>query len=111
VSTFDDDLALLRSEFERHSRERLHTMRKTVDALALDPGNRRLLTELHTDFHAFAGLGATYGRPLATELGTAGEGRTAGILRDGGQVSDVDLASWRSALDELTTYFAQRSEP
>ena len=105
MASIDIDLARLRGEFDRHSADRLESMRALLVALEQRPGAREALEQLRRDFHAFAGLGTTFGRPLATELADPAEARISILLQKDSQVTQDDIAEWRRLVGELTAYF------
>ncbi|HKR63331.1 MAG TPA: Hpt domain-containing protein, partial [Thermoanaerobaculia bacterium] len=64
----DPVLEELRERFRETSRVRLQEMVPLLDAIDAESMRR-----LARHFHAFAGLGATYGFPRVSELGDEGE--------------------------------------
>jgi HPt (histidine-containing phosphotransfer) domain-containing protein len=56
----------LREYYRESSRERLEELRRALDRGELD--------EIRRHFHAFSGMGGTYGYPRISELGDEAEG-------------------------------------
>jgi chemotaxis protein histidine kinase CheA len=80
----------LREVYRENSRARLAAMRAAFDALPDDAA----LQELRRHFHAFSGMGGTYGFPRVSELGDEGEV----LLRSAHEAS---LARCRELMDEI----------
>ncbi len=87
--SFAEEFEKLKTEFEQHSASRVSAMQNLADALGREPGDQRLIEGLRVHFHAFAGLGTTYGRPMATALGERGEDLMADIICRGTTADDV----------------------
>lgn len=80
----------LRDRYRENSRPRLEEMRAALDAL---PAGEALQV-LARHFHAFSGMGGTYGFPRVSELGDEGEGLFASPLENA-------IPRWRELVDEI----------
>ena len=80
----------LRDRYRENARPRFAEMRAALDAL---PDEDALQT-LKRHFHAFAGMGATYGFPRVSELGDEGEG----LFRS---PAETAVPRWRELVDEI----------
>jgi HPt (histidine-containing phosphotransfer) domain-containing protein len=80
----------LRDRYRENSRPRLAEMRAALDALPADGARQTLLRH----FHAFAGMGGTYGFPRVSELGDEGEG----LFRS---PAEIAVPRWRELVDEI----------
>jgi chemotaxis protein histidine kinase CheA len=63
----------LRAQFVRGSEKRLATIESKLARLAEAPTDRDALHALRLEFHAFSGLGGTYGFRKVSKLGNEGE--------------------------------------
>lgn len=86
----DPVLLELRERFRESSAERLVEMRELL--AALDAG---AVQKVARHFHAFAGLGTTYGFREVSELGDEGEGSILPLVRSGELPSEATVARWR----------------
>lgn len=86
----DPFLQELRERFRETSAERLVEMRALLD----EPGAVDV-HKLARHFHAFAGLGTTYGFREVSELGDEGEGSILPLVRSGDTPSEETVARWR----------------
>ena len=80
----------LRDRYRESARPRLAEMRAALDALP----SADALQVLARHFHAFAGMGATYGFPRVSALGDEGEGLFRSPL-------ETAAARWRELVDEI----------
>ncbi|HEY0160620.1 MAG TPA: Hpt domain-containing protein [Thermoanaerobaculia bacterium] len=80
----------LRERYRESSRPRLAEMREALDALPSDDALRLLARH----FHAFSGMGATYGFRRVSELGDEGEGLFDAQLENA-------IPRWRELVDEI----------
>jgi hypothetical protein len=103
--TFAEEFEKLRLEFVVHSIQRLAEMQALVDLLGREPADHDLAGRLRTHFHAFAGLGTTYGRPEATRIGERGELLMSALVASGSAVRPDDVTAIRELLDELRAQF------
>jgi CheY-like chemotaxis protein len=87
----DPFLQELRERFRETSLERLAEMRALLDS---QPDADAVHT-LARHFHAFAGLGTTYGFREVSELGDEGEESILPLVRNGESPSAQTLARWR----------------
>ncbi|HYI11868.1 MAG TPA: Hpt domain-containing protein [Thermoanaerobaculia bacterium] len=95
----DPLLEELRSQYRESARLRLEEVGELLDgARTSSPAQ---LEALARHFHAFAGMGATYGFPRISELGNELE-RAIGPVVDGGTPPDpATLARWRELVREI----------
>lgn len=103
--SFSEEFEKLRLEFVTHSIQRLAEMQALVDALGRDPANHDLAGRLRTHFHAFAGLGTTYGRPEATLAGERGELLMSPLVTGESAARPEDVGAIRKLVDELRAQF------
>lgn len=87
----DPILQELRERFRETSRVRLADLRLLLDGLVDDAAVRRIARH----FHAFAGLGSTYGFRNVSELGDEGEGSILPLLRSGDAPPEAAVRRWR----------------
>lgn len=80
----------LRERYRESSLPRLAEMRAALDALPGEEARRTLARH----FHAFAGMGATYGFPRVSELGDEGEGLFA-------SPPEIAVPRWRELVDGI----------
>jgi chemotaxis protein histidine kinase CheA len=80
----------LRDSYRESSRTRLDAMRAAFDALP----DEAAMQQLRRHFHAFSGMGGTYGFPRVSELGDEAEG----LLETADAAS---LARCRELMDEI----------
>jgi CheY-like chemotaxis protein len=86
----------LRERFRETSRARLEEMAPLLDAIDAESIHR-----LARHFHAFAGLGATYGFPRVSELGDEGEASILPLLRCAEEPDGATIARWRELCVEI----------
>lgn len=103
MTTLEQQLDSLRTQFTEHSAKRIVEMRQLLSDLRDDRTNFEALRLLRAHFHSFAGLGATYGHPRATELGEAGEGLASNLLRQEEAPTDDQIDTWQRLVDSLAT--------
>jgi len=87
----DPFLQDLRERFRETSLERLAEMRALLDS----PPNAGAVHTVARHFHAFAGLGTTYGFREVSELGDEGEESILPLVRNGKPPSASTVARWR----------------
>jgi HPt (histidine-containing phosphotransfer) domain-containing protein len=87
----------LRGHFRESSRTRLTELRAALERL---PDTDAMQT-VATHFHAFAGMGGTYGFPRVSELADAAEEQTIPHLRSGASPDAATVARWRALADEI----------
>ena len=87
----DPFLQELRERFRETSRERLKEIRVLLDS-PLDASGVHTVAR---HFHAFAGLGTTYGFREVSELGDEGEESILPLVRGGDAPSSQTVARWR----------------
>ncbi len=92
----------LRERFRETSRKRLAEIAPLLDAI--DPESIRALAR---HFHAFAGLGGTYGFPRVSELGDEGEASILPIVRCGDEPTGATIARWRELCAEIERELAE----
>lgn len=92
----DLNLSELRERFRESSRKRLQEMLPLLDAV--DPESMRKLAR---HFHAFAGLGTTYGFPRISFLGDEGESSILPLVRCGEEPNGATIARWRELCAEI----------
>ena len=80
----------LRDRYRESSLPRLAEMRAALDAFPADEARQTLMRH----FHAFAGMGGTYGFPRVSELGDEGEGLF-------GSPAQIAVPRWRELVDEI----------
>jgi HPt (histidine-containing phosphotransfer) domain-containing protein len=80
----------LRDRYRESSRPRFAEMRAALEALPSDDARQVLLRH----FHAFSGMGGTYGFPRVSELGDEGEG----LFRS---PAEIAVPRWRELVDEI----------
>jgi hypothetical protein len=80
----------LRDRYREQSLPRLAEMRAALEALPDGDARQRLLRH----FHAFSGMGGTYGFPRVSVLGDEGEGLF-------GAPEAEAVARWRELVDEI----------
>ena len=102
MTSVEQQLDTLRSQFTEHSERRIAEMRQLLAELQTDPANSGALHKLRVHFHSFAGMGTTYGHPEATALGDRGEGQTLELLRKERRPTRNDLAGWAEIVDALS---------
>ncbi len=83
--------------FRESSRRRLEEMRDALHALP-DPA---ALEKLGRHFHAFAGMGGTYGFARVSELGDEAEHLMIALRRSGGAPDGETVARWRELVAEI----------
>jgi HPt (histidine-containing phosphotransfer) domain-containing protein len=87
----------LRTHFRESSRTRLAELRAALDALP----DAEALQIVARHFHAFAGMGGTYGFPRVSELGDEAEETTLPLSRSGALPDAATVARWRELADEI----------
>ena len=87
----------LRAHFRESSRVRLVELRAALERLP-DAEAMQLVAK---HFHAFAGMGGTYGFPRVSELGDEAEGAAVPLMRSGGAPDAATVARWRALADEI----------
>jgi len=97
----DPLLEELRERFRETSRARVREMRSLLDALLRDAAAPDVVRRLSRHFHALAGLGATYGFPLVSDLGDEAEGSILPFARQGDRPSEQVIARWREITAEI----------
>lgn len=102
MTTLEQQLDTLRTQFAEHSAKRIVEMRQLLGDLRADRTNFEALRLLRAHFHSFAGLGTTYGHPRATELGEAGEGIASNLLRQEEAPADDLIETWQRLVDSLS---------
>jgi len=103
----DPLLEELRERFRETSRARVSEMRSLLDALLRDAADPDAVRRLSRHFHALAGLGATYGFPLVSDLGDEGEGSILPFAREGHRPPDHVIARWREITGEIERDLAE----
>ncbi len=101
MTSVEQQLDSLRSQFTEHSARRITEMRELLSELQAGPADTEALRKLRVHFHFFAGLGTTYGHPQATTLGDCGENRAAELMREDQWPANEDLAAWQKLVDAL----------
>lgn len=94
----DPLLAELRAHFRESAAARLQEIAPLLDVVAHDGD---ALQRLARHFHAFSGLGATYGYPRISELGDELEGSILPLAKRGETPSAEEIARWRLVVDEI----------
>jgi chemotaxis protein histidine kinase CheA len=94
----DPLLAELREHFRESAAARLQEIGPLLDVVTHD-GNA--LQQLMRHFHAFSGLGATYGYPRISELGDELEGSILPLAKRGEPPSADVIARWRVVVEEI----------
>ena len=92
----------LRERFRETARNRLAEMAPLLDAIDAES-----IRALARHFHAFAGLGGTYGFPRISELGDEGEASILPILRCGDEPDGATIARWRGLCAEVERELAR----
>lgn len=92
----------LRERFRETARSRLAEMAPLLDAIDAES-----IRALARHFHAFAGLGGTYGFPRISELGDEGEASILPILRCGDEPNGATIAHWRGLCAEVERELAK----
>jgi HPt (histidine-containing phosphotransfer) domain-containing protein len=87
----------LRAYFLESSRARLGELRAALDALP----DTQAMQLVARHFHAFAGLGGTYGFARISELGDEAEETTIPLARSGDAPDAATVARWRALADEI----------
>lgn len=87
----------LRAHFRESSRVRLVELRAALDRLP-DADAMQLVAK---HFHAFAGMGGTYGFPRVSELGDEAEAAAIPLMRSGDAPDAATVARWRALADEI----------
>jgi HPt (histidine-containing phosphotransfer) domain-containing protein len=87
----------LRAYFVEGSRARLTELRAAFDRLP----DAEAMQIVARHFHAFAGMGGTYGFTRVSELGDAAEETTIPLFRSGAQPDPATVARWRELADEI----------
>lgn len=87
----------LRARFRSTTEVRLTDVARLLDALDDEPANADALQRLARHFHAFAGLGGTYGYPRVSELGDEAEGS----VPKGAAPTRELVARWRALIAEV----------
>ena len=95
----DSTAADLRSHFRSTGSQRAQEMLQLLDALERDQEDAESLRSLLRHFHAFAGLGTTYGFPRVTEVGDAGEAALTPLVRDQRPPDARLLREWRALVE------------
>ena len=101
MTSVEQQLDSLRSQFTAHAERRIKEMRRLLADLRGERTNVDALRQLRGHFHSFAGLGTTYGHPKSTELGDAGESRASHLLNETAAPVDEDLTAWQRLVDAL----------
>lgn len=105
----DTLLADLRGQFRASAPARLERVASLLDTLEGNRHETAALKELLKHFHAFAGMGGTYGFPRVSDLGDEGEGEILTLVRRGGSPDAAMLSRWRSLKDEIEREIATGS--
>jgi len=92
----NDLLLELRERFRETVRARLAEMAPLLDATDVES-----VRALARHFHAFAGLGGTYGFPRISELGDEGEASILPVLRCGTEPTGATIARWRALCAQI----------
>ncbi len=87
----------LRAHFRESSRARLPELRAALERLP-DPQAMQLVAR---HFHAFAGMGGTYGFPRVSALGDEAERTTLPASRGEVVPDAATVARWRELADEI----------
>jgi CheY-like chemotaxis protein len=101
----DPILDELREWFREAARKRLEEMAPLLESV-----DAEAVRKLARHFHAFAGLGATYGFTRVSELGDEGEASILPLVRSGAMPTDVLVARWQELSAEIRDAL-ERGEP
>jgi HPt (histidine-containing phosphotransfer) domain-containing protein len=93
----------LRRQYRDSARERLEEVGRLLDAAGSvqAEGLAVTMTSLARHFHAFSGMGATYGFPRISVLGDELEASIAPFIRSGAAPDAGTMARWRELLREI----------
>jgi diguanylate cyclase (GGDEF)-like protein len=97
----DSLLADLRDRFREGARTRLVELTVLLGCLERDRGDLAALQQLGRHFHAFAGMGGTYGFPRVSELGDRAETSIVALLNSGAAPDAVTIAEWWGQMDAI----------
>jgi diguanylate cyclase (GGDEF)-like protein len=99
--TYEEKLARLRDSFLSKAVRRIETLRRSLERLRADPGDRASLESLVREFHALAGAAATYGSPQLSALGRCGEEACSDAYRDRTAVGHQTLETCGSLIEDI----------
>jgi CheY-like chemotaxis protein len=102
----DLNLVELRERFRESSRKRLEEMLPLLDAVDAES-----MRKLARHFHAFAGLGTTYGFPRISFLGDEGESSILPLVRCGEEPNGATIARWRELCADIERALEDVREP
>jgi CheY-like chemotaxis protein len=97
----DPLLEELRERFRETARVRVGEMHALLEALTRDAADAEAVHRLSRHFHALAGLGATYGFRLVSELGDEAEGSILPFARSGEPPPRNVIARWREIVARI----------
>lgn len=91
----------LRARFRETSRQRIEEMDELLAVVTHDAGDAEAVRKLAKHFHAFAGMGGTYGYPRISELGDEAEEVLMPVTRSKACVSAEIVARLQVTLAEI----------
>jgi chemotaxis protein histidine kinase CheA len=105
VSSWDATYRRLRIQYVRNATGRIERTERALTAVGADPSNATALTELHREFHGFAGSGRIYGFADVSAIGRDGERDVAALITNNESPSPAALARLHELLDRLRALF------
>jgi hypothetical protein len=110
VSSWDATYRRLRAQYVRNGAGRIERTERALSSVGEDPTNSTALTDLHREFHGFAGSGRIYGFAEVSAVGRDAERDVAALMATEAPPSLVDVERLRGRLDELRRLFAEAAE-
>lgn len=104
----DGPLGDLRAFFRESARARISEMRALLERDRLDAEAVRTLAR---HFHAFAGLGATYGFPRVSDLGDEAEALILPVERGREPLTNELVARWRELVEVIARELDELRSP
>jgi chemotaxis protein histidine kinase CheA len=110
VASWDATYRRLRSQYVRNAAGRVERTVCSLNAVTENPADAKALTDLHREFHGFAGSGRIYGFDEVSRIGREAEQYVAAMIKRGEHPSPRDVERCRAFLDQLRGLFDDANE-